>query len=360
MSEPPEKERRTGASPNTLVAGDPRTGTGSAAPSRSEVEALLDSLVGVLSAQVSLEGETVREVHVLAAPGTEVPEVVQAVSSALRARFDLRVDRDGVFVARTRLNGSHDRPSAAVRARGESGAALAVGPRGGAGSSARGGEPRPRSAGPSPERHAAAPPVPESLSPPPWPERSRSGGPEDVPEGTEEGDPLGARLESSSRRVIPRRIDDSRGMGSRLLFLGHQTAKRRFEAVEVGVELEWRGRPFHGTATVADHPDTRLQAPAVATLRAVEHALAQRPAGDPPVDLTLTLGGVELVEAFGERHVMVSVSAGFGGGKARLTGCVEVEDSVELATILATLQATDRRVRAVLLNFVPAADPASR
>lgn len=278
------------------------------------VEELLGSLVGIASARIALdEGGEVEEVHVLALPETHVEAVTQSVISALRARFDLTVEASRIFVARIQDGGSPPAPSkpgGATRAKG----------------------PATRILFPRPE--------PEDVGPPPWPER-----------GSKNHD-SGEGLTDTFSRRIPGETADR--LESRLLFLGHRTSKRRFEGVEVAVELEWQGRKHRGAASVRDEAPHRLEVPALATLRALEAALEKRAHAERSGrDVTLTLRGVELVEALGQRHVMVSILAELGHRQTPLTGTVMVEESVELATILATLQATDRRVRAVLLNHLP-------
>lgn len=267
------------------------------------VKELLDSLVGIASTRIVIADGVVEEVHVLALPDATKEGVIQSVVSALRARFDLKVGADRIFVARIREEET-PRP---------------VPP------------PRPL-APPGPERH--------EVGPPPWPERS--------PDDPDDPEVL---AESSPVRRNPR--EDGEKEESRLLFLGHRTAKRRFRAVEVAVDLQWRGRRHRGAASVQDRAPERLEAPALATLRALDAALERRPRDAHGRKVTLTLRGVEIVHALGQRHVMVSILAELGHATTPLTGTVVVDDSVELATILATLQATDRRVRAVLLNHLP-------
>lgn len=275
------------------------------------VEELLGSLVGIASARIALdEGGEVEEVHVLALPDTDSKAVTQSVISALRARFDLTVEASRIFVARIQNAGSSPAPSES------------------------------RGAGRGATRVPFPHPEPKDVGPPPWPER-----------GPENHDPRQGLTDTFSRRTPGETAD---GLESRLLFLGHRTSKRRLEGVEVAVELEWQGRKHRGAASVRDEAPHRLEVPALATLRALEAALEQRPQAERPVrDVTLTLRGVELVEALGQRHVIVSILAELGLRRTPLTGTVVVEESVELATILATLQATDRRVRAVLLNHLP-------
>lgn len=293
-------------------------------PASSEtVKELLDSLVGIASTRVVLGGDdSVNEVHVLALPDATREGVTQAVVSALRARFDMSVDAGRVFVARIRDAGA---PAAASDSPAPEGA----------------GAPPPPDRTLPPARPLFAPPgESREVGPPPWPERApdESGGP----------GPAGA---SSSSRRTP--AETAKTLDSRLLFLGHRTSKRRFRAVEVAVDLQWRGMRHRGAASVRDQVPDRLEAPALATLRALDAALERRPKDEHRKDVTLTLRGVEIVEALGQRHVMVSIVAELGRSRTPLTGTVVVDDSVELATILATLQATDRRVRAVLLNHLP-------
>lgn len=75
-------------------------------PSQHQIERLLSSLAGVVSARVLLDYEgRVRELHVLATPDLHPKQVVRNVESALSAGLGIEVDRRVVSVAQ--IEGAH-------------------------------------------------------------------------------------------------------------------------------------------------------------------------------------------------------------------------------------------------------------
>ena len=132
----------------------------------------------------------------------------------------------------------------------------------------------------------------------------------------------------------------------RLLFHGHQMETERSHHVRHRVEIEWGGERFVGEASAADRPRAKLEAVGIATLVAVEAALAST---EEEVDdrkaLSLALDGVKIVDAFDRTFVLVAVHAISGRDVTSLAGATVVEESTDRAAILATLQATDRWVR---------------
>jgi len=132
----------------------------------------------------------------------------------------------------------------------------------------------------------------------------------------------------------------------RLLFHGHQVETERSHHVRHRVEIAWGGERFVGEASAADRPRAKLEAVGVATLIAVEAALAStEEETDDRRALTLTLDGVKVVDAFDRTFVLVAVHAISGRDVTSLAGATVVEESADRAAILATLQATDRWVR---------------
>jgi len=132
----------------------------------------------------------------------------------------------------------------------------------------------------------------------------------------------------------------------RLLFQSHQMESERSHQMRHRVEIEWKGGRFEGEATSVDLLRSRLEAVGKATLTALEMALASEsdtPQASRPV--TLSLDGVKVIEAFDRKFVMVAVHAMAGRETTALAGATQVEESADRATILATLQATDRWVR---------------
>lgn len=147
--------------------------------------------------------------------------------------------------------------------------------------------------------------------------------------------------------VVPVQIVPDPPKGEqRLLFQTHQVETERSHQVRHKVEVEWRGERYIGEAAAADLPRAKLEAVGRATLAAVEAALAsEQEAQDTSRHVTLALDGVKVVEAFDKTFVMVAVHAMAGRQVTALAGATVVEESTDRATILATLQATDRWVR---------------
>ncbi len=131
----------------------------------------------------------------------------------------------------------------------------------------------------------------------------------------------------------------------RMLFQGHQTETERSRRVRHRVEIEWLDARYTGEASAADLPRARLEAVGKATLSAVEAALAAEMEEGAAPSFTLALDGVKVVDAFDRTFALVSVHAISGRKVTALAGATVVEDSPDRATILATLQATDRWVR---------------
>jgi len=130
----------------------------------------------------------------------------------------------------------------------------------------------------------------------------------------------------------------------RLLFYSHQVETERSHRVRHRVEIEWQGERYPGDATAADLPRARLEAVAAATLAAVSAALEKELAEEGQA-VALAVDGVKVVDAFDRKFVLVSVHAIAGRDVTSLAGATVVEDATDRATILSTLQATDRWVR---------------
>jgi hypothetical protein len=132
---------------------------------------------------------------------------------------------------------------------------------------------------------------------------------------------------------------------NRLLFHAHQLETERSHQVRHRVDIEWRGTKHTGMASAADLPRPRIEAVAKATLAAVEAALTDELADGGGMTVTLSLDGVQLVDAFDRKFVLVAVNAMAGRNVTSLAGAAVVDLSMDRATILASLQATDRWVR---------------
>lgn len=130
----------------------------------------------------------------------------------------------------------------------------------------------------------------------------------------------------------------------RLILESHAVERARSGRLSVEVVLRWRGRAFKGLAHGADVANSGMQTHARAVLNALEQVAKGTSAqvADPP---ELSLEGVSLVEAGDSQAILVSVEAADGTDLVKLTGAVVVEESLERAAVLGTLQAADRWVR---------------
>lgn len=145
--------------------------------------------------------------------------------------------------------------------------------------------------------------------------------------------------------TVPFLLEDSPRLDTRILFVRHQVETERSHRVKAAVTVEWGGSEFQGQETGADLPRARLETLARATLRAIEDLLNGDHDGSFGSGVSLTLDGVKIVDAFDANYVLVAVNAIQGREIAGLAGASAVEDTLDRAVILATLQATDRWAR---------------
>ena len=134
-------------------------------------------------------------------------------------------------------------------------------------------------------------------------------------------------------------------LGARILFRRHQVEMERARTVKVAVSLEWEGKEYVGEAVGTDLSRSRFETVARATITATQKIISMLREGTSKSDVTLTLDGVRVVEAFDRNYVLVGVNAICEREIANLAGASAVEDTSDRAVILATLQATDRWVR---------------
>ena len=134
-------------------------------------------------------------------------------------------------------------------------------------------------------------------------------------------------------------------LGARILFRRHQVEMERARTVKVAVSLEWEGKEYIGEAVGTDLSRSRFETVARATISATQEIIGMLREGTSKPDVNLTLDGVQMVEAFDRKYILVGVNAICDGEVAHLAGSSAVEDTSDRAVILATLQATDRWVR---------------
>ncbi len=277
-----------------------------------KAEELLGSLVGVISARVVTDDEgAIEEIHVLSTSDLSPKRAVRNVESALLAHMDLAVDHRRISVAQAEPGQEAEIMATLQQAR--AGRDVIEAP-------------------PPVESHAEAAP----------------------PQGQVAA--LG-RLPSSVRRSgRPAQAPSPEDNSDRFLFVGHQVTSQRAHRVETRVTLEWRGRRYEGAAWTPDLPKARLEAMAEATLRAIEQTL-NGDGEDAGSGAALSLEGVRLVEAFDRRYVLVAVHAVEGRRVFPLAGAVLAGENPEAAAVLATLQATNRRIPGMLEEVAPRAAP---
>ena len=159
-------------------------------------------------------------------------------------------------------------------------------------------------------------------------------------------------LEIDHRKVSVAERDSEKGAAvkafggrsaeTRFLFVTHRVETEQAHRVRIAVTVEWDGEQYEGEASGADLPRARLETTASATLRAIERAIvAQLGEGE----LTLSVDGVKVIEAFDGQFVLVAIHAIYGRSITALAGAAAVEDTADRAVILGTLQAADRWVR---------------
>jgi hypothetical protein len=135
---------------------------------------------------------------------------------------------------------------------------------------------------------------------------------------------------------------DSRSRDWRFLFVTHRVETGRGHQVRIVVTVEWGGEQYEGDATGADIPRARLETTAEATLAAITKATVAL-IGEGEV--ALSVDGVKTIEAFDGLYVLVAIHAIHGRSITTLAGAAAVDDTVDRAVILGTLQASDRWVR---------------
>jgi hypothetical protein len=157
-------------------------------------------------------------------------------------------------------------------------------------------------------------------------------------------DPPPPKKEPEARKpVLIEKITPS--LGARILFRRHQVEMERARTVKVAVSLEWEGTEYVGDAVGTDLSRSRFEAVARATISATQKIVGMLREGTSKPEVTLTLDGVQMVEAFDRSYILVGVNAICDREIAHLAGASAVEDTSDRAVILATLQATDRWVR---------------
>jgi hypothetical protein len=103
--------------------------------------------------------------------------------------------------------------------------------------------------------------------------------------------------------------------------------------VTLNVSLQVGEEEIHGSADAVDNARARLIGAARGAVAALERVLARG---------TLEVEGVQVVDAFGRRHVLAGVLVAEPRSSRLLIGTCELTDNSEQAAVLAVLDATNR------------------
>ena len=120
----------------------------------------------------------------------------------------------------------------------------------------------------------------------------------------------------------------------RIYFEDVEVRRSRSSGVSCRVTLRKGEQSFIGETDGVENERSRVELAAQATLKAI--ALAEGP------ERALALLGCKQITAFERDFVFAGVTARFGRDTAMLTGSCEVKDSLETASVLAVLDATNR------------------
>ncbi|HEX7051549.1 MAG TPA: hypothetical protein VF188_15185 [Longimicrobiales bacterium] len=254
------------------------------APLRANVEQLLTSLTGVISAHVGIAPDgALSQIHVLAAAGLHPKQVVRNVESALSAGLGLEVDRRNISVAQIR---------------------------------------------------DAVPPAPAGTG-----TETPAGA---VPHSPAHGRPVDTRADRSgtaSGTAAPKRAahvahrNGPRGTSRRIVLTGYETRLDASRRASCRVALRAGPDEFHGEARGPDTPRGRADAAANAVFAALAAARGKTRFG---------LEGVTIVDVDGRDFVLVAARAFYDRRPVELTGAAHLDRSPEEAAILASLQAINR------------------
>ncbi len=131
----------------------------------------------------------------------------------------------------------------------------------------------------------------------------------------------------------------------RILYEGFDISNHRSRQAQLKVKLDWRGRQFMGLARSSGDPEEQAEALARATLKALE-GIVHTKVKD--ASFSMELAGIRFVEVLPYQLVVVVVKLKLGREVLPLSGSVVARHGPSLAAVLAILQASDRRVRAIL------------
>jgi hypothetical protein len=132
----------------------------------------------------------------------------------------------------------------------------------------------------------------------------------------------------------PTPVIDMNGAKRSLYFEDVEVRRSRAKGVACRVTLRKGEEMFVGEAEGVENDRSRIELAARATVQALMKSDKE--------GRTLALDGVKLVDAFDREFVFAGVTARIGRETSLLTGSCEIRDSVETASALAVLDATNR------------------
>ena len=284
-------------SPNVPLS-EPSIIAGSVLPIQ-RAEELLATLPGVISARIVASGSgSVEEIHILTTDEVPPKQTVRNVESALIAHLGMRVSHKKISVAT-----SHEMPHPQKPAEGVTPLrATADAPR----AQAPQAQPIPSHQTTPPASHSAVPAAPAAT--------------------------MSQTTPTNGMPIVS--FDAVASQKRRLYFENVEIRRSRAKGVTLRVTLRKGDLLFAGEAEGTENERLRTELAARATLSAISEA-----EGDARV---LGLEGCTSVEAFDRQFVFVGVTTRMGRESALLTGSAEIKESPETASVLATLDATNR------------------
>lgn len=132
----------------------------------------------------------------------------------------------------------------------------------------------------------------------------------------------------------PTPVIDMNGAKRSLYFEDVEVRRSRAKGVACRVTLRKGEEMYVGEAEGVENDRSRIELAARATVQALMKSDTE--------GRTLALDGVKLVDAFDREFVFAGVTARIGRETSLLTGSCEIRDSVETASALAVLDATNR------------------
>lgn len=197
----------------------------------------------------------------------------------------------------------------------------------------------PSQARPSDEEAPSAEDISDAFTFPDWLEGIDAGAVEmpGTPEGRGPSPAPETPAESNQQRsndAPPRR---------RYVYRSHESSRVGSHQLACRVTLAFSGREYSGLAEGASIPGLRAEIAARATLNAVANAEGGA--------VVLSLSAARVLRFVDMPLVVVSIYGMHGDEVKRLVGAAPVDNSEEQASVLATLQATDRWLTATALGY---------